>query len=262
MATVEAMSESGEPQPTTESADELTIGMCFDRTYPAGEIVAFAREVESSGLDQLWVIEDCFYTAGVSLAATALASTEHLTLGLGILPAVARNPAITAMEIATLCNVAPGRVLPGIGHGVQEWMEQMGARTPSPLTTLEEVIWAVRKLLHGHEVTYDGWQVKLDEVKLDQPPALVPPVLAGCYGPRSLALAGSVADGVVLAEAAGPTYVRWAIEQAGSPDGFRVALFAALCVKDRREDAFRDHGTVPRGPGRQAESGRAQPALL
>ena len=44
------------------------------------------------------------------------------------------------MDLATLANLAPGRLLAGIGHGVQDWMEQMGARTSSPVTTLDEVI--------------------------------------------------------------------------------------------------------------------------
>ena len=87
--------------------------MCFDRTFPPGFVTEFARRLDEGGADQLWIIEDCFYTAGVSLAATALAITERLTVGIGILPAVARNPAITAMEIATLCELAPGRFLPG-----------------------------------------------------------------------------------------------------------------------------------------------------
>jgi len=103
-------------------------GMCFDRSFPAGLVTEMARRLDEGGADQLWLIEDCFFTSGVSLAAAALSVTERLHVGLGILPAVARNPAVTAMEIATLCGLAPGRVLPGIGHGVQEWMAQMGAR--------------------------------------------------------------------------------------------------------------------------------------
>ena len=54
------------------------IGMCFDRAFPAAAIAEYARRVESSGIEQLWIIEDCFFTAGVSLAATALAVTEEL----------------------------------------------------------------------------------------------------------------------------------------------------------------------------------------
>ena len=223
--------------------------MCFDRTFPPSFVTEVAGRLDEGGADQLWVIEDCFYTAGVSLAATALATTERLAVGIGIMPAVARNPAITAMEIATLCELAPGRFLPGIGHGVQSWMEQMGALTPSPLATLEETIVAVRRLLAGENVTMHGRHVDLDDVQLDQPPSIVPPVLAGVRGPKSLQMAGRVAGGIVLAEPASPSYVTWALEQAGhrtestgpestGPD-FHVAVFSALCVQDDRESAFR-----------------------
>ena len=210
----------------------MNVGMCFDRSLPAPFVIEVAEALDAAGVDQLWVIEDCFYTAAVSLAATALARTETLTVGIGILPAVARNPAITAMEIATLAQLAPGRLLAGIGHGVQEWMEQMGARTPSPLTTLEEAITIVRRLLHGETVTFDGTEFTMRDVTLDAPPVDVPPVLAGVRGPKSLALAGRVADGVVLAEGAGPTYVRESIEFAGAPDPFRVSVFTALAIGD------------------------------
>lgn len=206
--------------------------MCFDRSLPAGFVVEVAEALEAADVDQLWVIEDCFYTAGISLAATALARTERLTVGLGILPAVARNPAITAMELATMANLAPGRLLAGIGHGVQEWMDQMGARPASPLTALDEVITVVRRLLHGESVTFDGRYVTMRDVALDAPPHRVPPVLAGVRGPKSLALAGRVADGVVLAEGAGPTYVRQALDTAGTPDPFRVSVFTALGIHD------------------------------
>ncbi|MGB0113564.1 MAG: LLM class flavin-dependent oxidoreductase [Ilumatobacteraceae bacterium] len=217
----------------------MNVGMCFDRTLPAPFVVEVAQTLEAADVDQLWVIEDCFYTAGISLAATALAVTERLTVGLGILPAVARNPAITAMELATLANLAPGRLLAGIGHGVQEWMEQMGARTRSPLTTLDEVITIVRRLLDGETVTLDGQEFTMRDVTLDAPPSPVPPVLAGVRGPRSLELAGRVANGVVLAEGAGPSYVRQAVATAGAPDDFRVSVFTALGISDDAATAHR-----------------------
>jgi alkanesulfonate monooxygenase SsuD/methylene tetrahydromethanopterin reductase-like flavin-dependent oxidoreductase (luciferase family) len=215
------------------------LGVCFDRTFPPSSVVEFSERIESGGLDQLWIIEDCFYTTAVPLAATALARSQRLTVGLGILPAVARNPAITAMEIATLSNLAPGRLLAGIGHGVQSWMEQMGARTPSPLTTIEEVITVVRRLLRGETVSFRGREVRLDSVTLDRPPTKVPPVLAGVRGPKSMAVAGRVADGVVLAEGAGPAYIRAVREQAGAPPDFRISVFSALSLEDERTAAYR-----------------------
>lgn len=218
---------------------DLQLGMCFDRTFPPPFVLEVAERLESGGVDQLWIIEDCFYTAGISLSAAALARTERLTVGLGILPATARNPAITAMEIATLARLAPGRVLAGIGHGVQDWMHQMGARTPSPVTTLSEVITVVRRLLQSDTVTFDGRHVTMRDVALDQPPEVVPPVLAGVRGPKSLAMAGRVADGLVLAEGTGPDYVRQAVGQAGDPEPFRLSTFTVVCITDDRRDAYR-----------------------
>jgi 5,10-methylenetetrahydromethanopterin reductase len=194
-----------------------SIGVCFHRTYPAPLVVEFAEQLETQGVDELWVIEDCFFTTAVSLAATALARTERLTVGLGILPAVARNAAVTAMEIATLAQLGSGRVVAGIGHGVQSWMEQMGARAASPVTALEEVITVVRQLLHGDTVSVEGRHVQMREVRLEAPPAAPPPVVAGVRGPRSLAAAGRCADGVVLAEGTGPHAVRAALARVADP---------------------------------------------
>lgn len=216
-----------------------SLGVCFPRELPASYLTTAARHVEAHGLDDLWVIEDCFYTAGVSLAAAALAVTERLTLGLGILPAVARNPAITAMEIATLAGMAPGRVVAGVGHGVQEWMEQIGARTPSPVTTLSEVLVAVRRLLRGESVTVHGKHVQLSDVALEYPPEPVPPVLAGVRGPKSVAMAGASADGLVLAEGSSAGYVRWARRQAAPSGPFHVAVFTLVHVERDRAAARR-----------------------
>ena len=218
------------------------IGMCFDRSFPAGAIPDYARRLEASGIDQLWVIEDCFFTAGVSLAASALTATDRLHVGIGILPAVARTAAMTAMEIATLANIAPGRVTAGVGHGVQEWMGQMGVRPRSPLTALDETIANVRRLLRGEEVSFDGEYVTLDRVQLDQPPPVDHPVkvVAGVQQAKSLALAGRVADGVILVEGAGPSYVNWALDLAGRPDGFEVVTFTMMSVEAERRDAYRN----------------------
>lgn len=242
--------------------NRLQVGMCFDKTFPPAFVTEVARSLEEGGAQQLWVIEDCFYTTGPSLAAAALTVTEQLTVGVGILPAVARTAPITAMEIATLCGFGPGRLLPGVGHGVQSWMAQMGVRPVSPLTALEEVIVAVTRLLAGEKVTSHGHYVSLDSVQLDQPPADPPPLLAGVYGPKSLALAGRVAGGVVLAEPASPTYVRWSLEQAGrkaGDPGFHVAVFGVVCVKKERAEAYR---TMAPWLAHQLEGARANLTAL
>lgn len=220
-------------------SDVPTIGICFDRTFPAAAVVDYAQRAERAGLDELWLIEDCFFTTAPPLAAAALAVTERLRVGLGILPAVARTAAITAMEIATLAGMAPGRVVAGIGHGVQSWMAQMGAATPSPLTTLDEVVTAVRQLLAGETVTTHGRHVRLDNVALATAPTPAPAVIAGVRGPKSLAHAGRHADGVLLDAPCSPAYVRWAREQCSADTTFQLRCFASLWISDDRIEAYR-----------------------
>ncbi|HSS67166.1 MAG TPA: LLM class flavin-dependent oxidoreductase [Nocardioidaceae bacterium] len=218
--------------------DGLSLGMAFDRTLPPRLVLEVAERLDAMGADSLWVIEDSFYTSGVSLAAAALARTERLNVGIGIVPSVTRHAALTAMEFSTLGRLGPGRFIGGIGHGVQSWMGQMGIRQRSPLTALDEVIVSVRRLLAGETVSFDGQVVHLDEVALDQPALPAPSVLAGVHGPKSLALAGRVADGVILADAAGPAYTRWALEQARPQGSFRTVAFSTFCLTPEREQAY------------------------
>jgi alkanesulfonate monooxygenase SsuD/methylene tetrahydromethanopterin reductase-like flavin-dependent oxidoreductase (luciferase family) len=188
---------------------------------------------ERTGFDELWIVEDCFWGGGVASTTAALGGTERIAVGLGIMPAVARNPAFVAMELATLARLFPGRLLPGFGHGVADWMQQVGALPRSQLAALEETTLAVRALLRGERYSADGRHVHLDAVQLDLPPERIPPVSLGVRGPKSLALAGRVADGTILAEAAAPAYITWAREQiaqgaaaAGRADPHRMTVYA------------------------------------
>ncbi|MFC6705203.1 LLM class flavin-dependent oxidoreductase [Flexivirga alba] len=221
-------------------SDVPAIGICFDRTFPACEVADYARRAEAAGLQELWLIEDCFFTTAPPLAAVALASTQHLRVGLGILPAVARTAAMTAMEIATLTSLAPGRVIGGIGHGVQPWMQQMGVRPASPVTALDEVLTTVRRLLNGETVDVAGEYVTAKDVKLEHVPSPVPPVVAGVRGPKSLAVAGRSADGVLLDAPCSLDYFERAKALCGrAPDDFEYRCFATLCVMPDQQEARR-----------------------
>lgn len=150
------------------------IGLSIGPQLPPSRIGEVAAWIEQSGVDEVWLAEDCFFAGGIAAAGAALASTERITVGLGILPAVARNAAFTAMEIAALADLFPGRITVGLGHGMPDWMRQIGAAPRSPLTALGEHLSAVRDLLAGGTVTVEGDYVRLDRVALDHPPALVP----------------------------------------------------------------------------------------
>lgn len=189
------------------------IGIMFRREYLPEMLPTFAQQVESIGFDELWVVEDCFYMGGFTQAGIALASTQKLTIGLGIIPAVARNAAFSAMEIATLGRIYPNRFLPGIGHGVRDWMAQIGALPKSQLKALADYTSAIRAILSGENVDFASDYVNLDAVQLEYPLSAIPPVSLGVRGPKSLDISGKVADGTIMAEGASPAYVKWSIEQ-------------------------------------------------
>jgi 5,10-methylenetetrahydromethanopterin reductase len=218
----------------------MNLGIMFRREHPPEELPSFARQAEEAGFDELWLVEDCFYNSGIASAAVALACTDSIKVGLGIMPAVARNPVFTAMEIATLARLYPGRFLPGIGHGVASWMRQIGAFPQSQLRALEEVTLVVRQILTGETVSYEGTEVHLEKARLVHPPDRIPPISLGVRGPKSLALSGRVADGTILAEFAAPAYLVWAREQiahgqeeAGRTGSHRLTVFNFTCVEAR-----------------------------
>jgi len=218
-----------------------TLGAIFLPQNPPETLRDVARAADEAGLEELWLWEDCFLNGGVSAAAAALAWTTNLRLGIGIMPVPFRNVALCAMEIATLRRMFADRAIPGIGHGVQEWMGQVGARVPSPLTLLREYASALRSLLNGETVTAAGRYVRLDAVKLDWPPTPVPPLYLAATGPRTLALAGEVADGTVLSGGTSPEGVAFAKGRIGAPAPHEIAVFVPAA-------------TGPDAPARLAEA--------
>jgi 5,10-methylenetetrahydromethanopterin reductase len=115
------------------------------------------------------------------------------------------------MEIATLGRLFPGRLTAGVGHGVLDWMSQVGGKVESPMTLLREYTDALYRLLQGDTVTTKGRYVRLDTVALDWPPAVVPPLLVGGIKPRTVSLAGELADGLILPGGLTPDDVRAAL---------------------------------------------------
>src|SRR6266487_4200848 len=175
-----------------------TLGVVFRPQLPPERLRAAVETADDAGLAELWLWEDCFLESGIASAAAALAWTQRLRVGVGLLPVPLRNVALTAMEVATLSGLFPDRLRLAVGHGVLDWMGQVGARVESPLTLLREYTAALYALLHGQAVTTRGRYVSLDDVTLDWPPAVPPSLLVGGVKPRTVALAGELADGVII----------------------------------------------------------------
>jgi 5,10-methylenetetrahydromethanopterin reductase len=183
------------------------VGVLLPRDISIKNLVPYAQKAEALGFAEVWVVEDCFFRGGIAQAAVVLASTSRITVGIGILPVGARNPAFAALEIATLSELYPGRISVGLGHGMPVWMKQVGEAVASPLTALSEQLSSVRAILRGEEVNVDGRYVQLDRVRLNDGLPAVPPIMAGVRGPKSLAVSGEHADGTILAEPVTPEYL-------------------------------------------------------
>lgn len=199
------------------------VGAIFTPYSPPEALRDAAQAAEDAGVPELWLWEDCFRESAFAAASAALAWTTTLSVGIGVAPMPLRNVALTAMEIATLERLFPGRLIPGVGHGVLSWMAQVGARVASPLTLMREYVPALRSLLAGEEVTAAGRYVTLDHVRLDWPPVHAPAVVVAGEGPKTVRLTGEVGDGTVLPGGSTPDRVArtLAIAQEGRADAAR-----------------------------------------
>lgn len=89
----------------------ITTGVVFRPQLPPEQLRNVVEATEAAGVAELWVWEDCFLEGGLTTATAALAWSKQLRIGIGLLPVALRNPALAAMEIATLARLFPGRFL-------------------------------------------------------------------------------------------------------------------------------------------------------
>ncbi|MEE4193850.1 MAG: LLM class flavin-dependent oxidoreductase [Anaerolineae bacterium] len=217
---------------------EKSLGVIFHPAFAPETLWEYARKAEAAGFDQLWLWDDCFLPGALTSAAVALSATEHLKVGIGLIPSVAINPLFAAMEITTLSRNFPGRFIPGFGHGISGWMKQIGAKSRFSMAALEETVTTVRRLLQGEEVTFHGKQVNLDKVQMTIIPEVQPPLYIGGMRPKTLGLAGRIADGAIIPAYSSPAYVRWVREQIGN-DNVRLVVYTAAFVHPDGELARR-----------------------
>lgn len=215
----------------------LQLGAMIRREIAPEHVAAHAIELAAS-FDELWVVEDVPSAGGISQLTHVLDVTaaSDVRVGHGLAPAPFRNPMALAMDWATCARLHPGRLICGLGHGVQSWMADIGEGVGSPLTLLEETAVAVKSLLNGDDPEIDGRYRKVSGWKLSFPPAEPPPLLFGVTGPRSLAMSGRIADGTIIPEGFGPEQIRNAkaiIAEGDTPDtSHHLTLFAGFHLGD------------------------------
>jgi len=194
----------------------VPVALYLQDAHPIREAVEYVRYAEQKGFVAVWqadsrLVREC----SVAMAAFA-ATTDRIRIGSGVVDCWTRNPARLAATFSTLDDLAPGRIILGIGAWWEPLATKVGVHRVRPLTAMREIVTAVRSLLANETVTFDGEFVHLDGVELDyvyqeRRPKDVP-IYIGATGMQMMELAGEIADGVVLNYLVSPSYNRSAVE--------------------------------------------------
>ena len=181
--------------------------------YPPARLIDLARLQEACGYETFWYADERFFRevyAGLTLVAM---HTQQLKVGTMVTDPYSRHPALTAMAVATLDEIAAGRAVLGLGAGVSGFREMQIARH-RPAQAMREMVGIVRDLLRGATVDFHGEVISYEHGRLDfQPLRPQVPVYIASNGPRGLALAGEIADGAVMQGAVAPALVDWFLAQ-------------------------------------------------
>ncbi len=174
------------------------------------EGIDLVRYAEDAGFEAVWQAESRLVREATVPMAAFLASTDRITVGSGVVDCWSRNPARLAATFSTLDDLAPGRVILGLGAWWDPLAKKVGIDRTKPLRVMREIVATVRALLANETVTFDGHYVHLDGVELDyvyqeRRPKDVP-IYIGATGMKMMELTGEIGDGVVLNYLVAPSY--------------------------------------------------------
>jgi 5,10-methylenetetrahydromethanopterin reductase len=180
------------------------LGLLFVGAPAVPEMVRLARRAEERGFDSIWVAETRMTRDGFVPLAAVAAATERIRVATGIVNVYTRGAVVLAVSFASLSELAPGRVLMGLGAGSPLVLAPQGIVWKRPVARLREYVDVLRPLLRGEEVRYDGEFVHLHGARIEDVlaggeigSAAPPPLWLGVTGRRAVELAGEVADGVL-----------------------------------------------------------------
>ncbi|HUK71408.1 MAG TPA: LLM class flavin-dependent oxidoreductase [Streptosporangiaceae bacterium] len=178
--------------------------------HPIREGMEYARYAEQRGFEAVWQAESRLVREATVPMAAYAAVTSRIKVGSGVIPIWTRNVGLLAATFATLDDLAPGRIILGLGAWWEPLAAKVGVNRRRPLQAMRETVEATRELLAMQRVTYHGEFVHLDDVEIDvvhgDRSARRVPIFVGATGMRMMELAGEVADGVVLNYMVGPDY--------------------------------------------------------
>lgn len=176
----------------------------------------YVRYAEQRGFEAVWQAESRLVRDAIVPMAAYAAVTERLKVGSGVINNWTRNIGLLAATFLTLDDLAPGRIICGIGAWWDPLARNVGIDRRKPLTAMRETVEVLRSLLNMERVTYHGEFVYVDGIELDvvhgrREPRDVP-IMIGATGDKMMELTGEIADGAVLNYCVPPDYNVRALE--------------------------------------------------
>ena len=218
----------------------LTFGVTVLPDPPYARMIELMQFAERQGFEYAWTYDShILWQDSYATLALAAAQTEKIKLGHFVTNPGIRDPTVTASWYATVHDISNGRMAMGIGRG--DSSRRVVGLKPVRVAEFERRCAMIRDLMNGREVDWNEKQLKLEWVRDELPP--IPMWIAG-YGPKALAVAGRVADGVII-QLADPQIIQWimdtarkAAEEAGrDPSELKCIVGAPSNVTDDIESA-------------------------
>ncbi len=186
------------------------VAMYLQDKHPLPEAIEYVRYAESRGFEAVWQAESRLVRDAVVPMAAYAASTKCIKVGSGVINNWTRNAALIASTFSTLDDLAPGRIMCGLGAWWEPLATKVGVRRRKPVQAMRETLEVVRRLLRMEKVTYKGEFVQVEDIEIDivhgdRAPKNVP-IYIGATGMLMMELAGEIADGVLLNYLVSPAY--------------------------------------------------------
>lgn len=180
------------------------------------EAIPYVKYAEEKGFEAVWQAESRLVRDAIVPMAAYAAVTDHIKVGSGVINCWTRNPALIASTFLTLDDLAPNRIMLGIGAWWEPLASKVGVNRRRPLKAMREIVTVVRRLLNAERVTFHGEFVNVTDIMLDvvygrKEPRNVP-IYIGATGMKMMELAGEIADGVLLNYLVSPKYNEMAME--------------------------------------------------
>jgi 5,10-methylenetetrahydromethanopterin reductase len=193
------------------------VAMYLQDKHPIRDGMEYARYAEANGFEAVWQAESRLVRDAIVPMAAFAAVTDRLKVGSGVINNWTRNIGLLAATFLTLDDLAPDRVICGIGAWWDPLARNVGIDRRKPLTAMRETIEVMRRLLRMERVTFHGEFHHVDGIELDvihgRREARHVPIMIGATGPQMMELTGEIADGAVLNYCVPPEYNIEALEQ-------------------------------------------------